>query len=481
MPREDIVDVHLESSEVSTPGVDVFRVEGRETLGELFHFAIDVAVIPPAVLHADEWLGARVTLVFAPSGGAELRRVSGMIHKVEQRLDLQVDHSVFRLHLVPRAWRLTTVETQEIFLNMTVPDIIRNKLERVGLSSADDLELRLTGQYPVCEFVTQYKESDLAFVSRLAEHLGITMLFEQGPNGDRIVFSDHQAGLPEIAGAALRPRGDAREIYRLDVATQLIPASYAVHDYNYRTPLVDLISSHVLTTGYAGGVIEDGGHFKTLSEGEQLARVRAEAREATRVVLDGDSDLPQLFAGARLKLGGDHRLPDPMLLVTELSHVATRPVVLHDSRTERHYQNTFRAVPGAATYRPQRRTPRPRIHGLVTGIIEHGVEQGTERWAKIDEWGRYSIRFLFDTADHPQKQSRWCRMLQPHAGTNYGMHFPLKPGIEVAIAFIDGDPDRPIIVGSVPNPMTPSPVTVANHTVNKLKTESGCIIEIRDA
>lgn len=72
-------------------------------------------------------------------------------------------------------------------------------------------------------------------------------------------------------------------------------------------------------------------------------------------------------------------------------------------------------------------------------------------------------------------------MLQPHVGTNYGMHFPLKPGAEVLIGFIDGDPDRPLIVGAVYRPDTPSPVTQASSNLNRLKSESGVIIEIRDA
>jgi type VI secretion system secreted protein VgrG len=71
-------------------------------------------------------------------------------------------------------------------------------------------------------------------------------------------------------------------------------------------------------------------------------------------------------------------------------------------------------------------------------------------------------------------------MLQPHAGTGYGMHFPLHPGVEVAIAFEDGDPDRPLIVGAVPNAVTVSPVTRPNANVSRIQTASGVRITIRD-
>jgi type VI secretion system secreted protein VgrG len=71
-------------------------------------------------------------------------------------------------------------------------------------------------------------------------------------------------------------------------------------------------------------------------------------------------------------------------------------------------------------------------------------------------------------------------MMQPHGGERYGMHFPLRAGVEVLVAFVDGDPDRPIIVGAAPNTATPSPVDASNRRMNKLKTASGCVLEIFD-
>ena len=71
-------------------------------------------------------------------------------------------------------------------------------------------------------------------------------------------------------------------------------------------------------------------------------------------------------------------------------------------------------------------------------------------------------------------------MAQPHAGEDYGHHFPLKPGVEVTVTFADGDPDRPIISGSVPNPVTGSPVTSRDINFNRIKTVLGAFIEFKD-
>jgi len=100
----------------------------------------------------------------------------------------------------------------------------------------------------------------------------------------------------------------------------------------------------------------------------------------------------------------------------------------------------------------------------------------------IDEQGRYRIRFLFDTAGPGERRaSHRVRMAQPHAGAGFGMHFPLNPGVEVLLAFVNGDPDRPIVVGAVPNPVTPTPVDAAVRRLNRIKTETGVLFEIGDS
>ena len=92
------------------------------------------------------------------------------------------------------------------------------------------------------------------------------------------------------------------------------------------------------------------------------------------------------------------------------------------------------------------------------------------------------MRLFFDVANPGTRavSSLPIRMLQPHAGPNYGMHFPLKPGIEVMVGFVEGDPDRPVIVGAAPNPITRSPVTQNNAITNRIETASGVYLEIRD-
>jgi hypothetical protein len=146
--------------------------------------------------------------------------------------------------------------------------------------------------------------------------------------------------------------------------------------------------------------------------------------------------------------------------------------------TQKHWDVSFEAIPKSVPFRPERITPRPRVPGLVNAVVD-GAIKGP--YAELDEWGRYHLRFMFDrsgrtdlTATHP------VRMMQPHAGANYGMHFPLRPGTEVLVGFVDGDPDRPLIVGTSPNPETVSPVLSVNQTQNVLRTGSNNEVVMED-
>jgi hypothetical protein len=103
------------------------------------------------------------------------------------------------------------------------------------------------------------------------------------------------------------------------------------------------------------------------------------------------------------------------------------------------------------------------------------------KYAEVDEAGRYHVRFIFDTSGAEDgRASRPIRMAQPHAGPGYGFHFPLRSGVEVILTCIDGDPDRPIIAGAVPNPQTPSTVDPKNARRNVIRTGGNNEINIDD-
>ena len=485
--EHDELSLTLESSDFPCDRIRVHTFTGREAISRLFEYELQIVCLDHDGPSPDVMTGASVTLVIdrAPgnrAGWHGTRRLHGVVTEVDDLLAGHADVRVYRLRVGPHAFALSLVETQDIFMGATVPELIQRKLAAVGLEAGNTL--RLSATYPPREFVVQYKETDLAFVSRLAEHLGISFFFEHGDETETIVFTDHPGGFtlePGHDSFSFRGRGEEKDVFALEVKRRMIPSYYAVRDYNYRTPAVDLTAEHTLSDASPGGVIEYGGHHKTPDEGLALARVRAEERQSTQVVYTGQSAVPELGAGLRFTLDGHPDLGEVELLVTTVLHRAMQVVGGLGRDGKPGYTNTFQAIPAERTYRPARLTPKPSIGGLITGIIDAGPVGGTPKYAQLDSEGRYTIHFLFDTTPPGERPaSRACRMVQNHVGENYGTHFPLKPGIEVVIGFLDGDPDRPLIVGAVSNPAKPSPVNNANPGVHRVRTSTGIRVDMAE-
>jgi type VI secretion system secreted protein VgrG len=467
--------MRLESEDFDLTDAEVVRVEGVESVGRPFEYEAEL-VTPPVGLDSDAAVGSEVDLVYFDAKHFEQRRVRGMVASLVETLMTDGESRRYRFRIVPRAHRLALVRTTNIHLNLSVPDIIKKKCELVGL--ADQLVFSLDTKPEARDFVVQFDETDLAFISRLSEHLGIGIVYDDD-GGLRL--SDNPSGYGELDDPIeFHGRGERKGIYELERSKTAVPASYMVRDYNYRTPLVDLTGSYEVEGAYAGGVVEFGAHFKTPEEGAHMAKIRAEERHVERNVLRGVCADPRMRAGAHVKMTGHPTLGDYEMFVYEVRHVLTQGVAAEEkSKGEARHEMHFSAIPVGVTFRPARVTPRPRIPGVVTGIVDSPSPRPD--LAHLDEQGRYRIRFLFDTIDPGDTYaSHAVRMIQPHVGANYGIHFPLKPGVEVLLAFVNGDPDRPMIVGAVPNPLTPSPVEVSTNTLNRIKTESGILMEFGD-
>ena len=457
----------------------MFKLEGVERISQTFEFSVDVTVLDPSGLDVADVAGADVTVVFLEDD-EPVRSVHGMIEAVEDRLETEASHRNYRFDIVPHIRRFALIYMSDVFIDLSVPEIIEKKLGLIGLESAFDD--RLMEKYPKREFVVQYKETDLDFVSRLLEHIGISYIFRHDDDTDRIVFLDSADSFPALDREVhYQGRGEHTEVHRIEAKTKLIPGFYVVSDYNYRTPGIDVEGSHKSQHGFGGGVVEFGTHNKTEADAMALAKVRGEEREAQQLVYHGESGIMALAAGSTFELADHPHVDDRLLLVAVTHHMVQPGMMTGGQETEPPtYSNSFEAIPAARTYRPPRRTPRPKIAGIATGIIERPVGV-SNRFPLIDDEGRYNVRFLFDTAaPGERKASHPVRLAQLSSGSSYGTHFPLRPGVEVMVVFVDGDPDRPVIAGAVPNPEEKSPVTRSESMKSRIKTESGVLVEFSD-
>ena len=226
-----------------------------------------------------------------------------------------------------------------------------------------------------------------------------------------------------------------------------------------------------------------GENVTTPEEGARIARVRAEELKARKLVFRGAGRSCFLRAGYTFALEDHPRAGvDGAYLVTELEHrgggghAEARELLGGDA--DEGYRVDVVAIPASVQFRPERRTPVPRIYGMEGAVIDG--EADTD-YAQLDEHGRYLVKMRFDeSAAKDGKASARIRMMQPHGGSPESFHFPLRKGTEVLLAFEGGDPDRPVIAGVVPNAVTPSLVSSRNATKNILMTGGGNRLIIED-
>ena len=441
MSRADVVIVEGLDEDVGLLGLT-----GQSTIGLGAWYELECLLQNPSVT-AVELVGRRLAIEWRGKGRA--RSFHGVVQQATESLDpLGPGERLFTLRLVPRSHRMELVTLQQVHLNRSIPSIVADKLKLCGV----DFAARLVNAYPEEEFVVQYRETDAAFVSRLTEKWGISLFHEPSSEGERLIVTDDNSGFSPIGPIPYLTQ-DGPGVTAFAVSARMVPSVYLSSDYNYRTPQIHVVGQTENPHGSGGILMDFAEHHKTVAAAKWGAQRRAEEHEAMRVTYEGRSHRAELFAGGVMTLTDHPFLAEEQYLLTTVRHELSR---------------------GSG-----RVTPRPRMAGIMSGIVEAAPgSDGARPW--IDDQGRYRVRLLFDFADHGVQASRAMRMAQAHAGPGIGTHFPLRPGVEVLMAFIDGDVDRPIIIGAVPNALTPTPVADRDAMRHRIRTTSGVLIEIED-
>jgi type VI secretion system secreted protein VgrG len=484
----ETIDLGFAAGKIRPTDVRLFGMRGREELSRLFSF--DLYLGRDAGAFTDEELDTLFkvpcAIALGPDPGDVVRGVLARI----RRLDLGGNlGGRYVAQMVPTAWLLTLAHTNRIFQNLTVPEIVASVLAHYHLEPERDYRIQVSGRSKKREYVVQYEESDWDFLQRWLEHEGLYYWFEHGGKNEVLVIADARDGTPPIAppvGIRYRDRntlstGKDATVWDWELEQQRIPGSVAVFDYNYRTPATRLLAVATADqkTGF-GTLMRYGEHFKTVDDGAALAKIRAERLASGRRVFSGKTDCSRFRVGHSFTLEDyDEVTENRPYLITSIDHAAGLPIPgAGDASGPRSYGAQFQAIPIDVQFRPEERTPWPSIHGVMHG---HIAADGSGKFAEIDETGRYKVSLPFDSGNAKGAAvSRWIRMAQPSSGPGYGSHHPLHKGTEVLVAFIDGDPDRPIILASVPNAHTVGPVTKANLTQSVTRTASGIHLEMED-
>jgi len=450
--------------QVTTPFSDVLvarAFHGEEAVSSPFRFTLEL-VSENAGLDFAQIVGEGVTVSLARAGGSA-RYFHGVCTRFVQG-GTQAGLTTYHAELRPWLWMLSLSADCRIYQNQTVPQIVEAVFQELGFP---DHRSSLSGSYPPLEYCVQYRETALAFVSRLLEQAGIGYFFEHAGGKHTLVLADDAGAFPACPGQATATYAGSTTDAQVDgvvascaLEQRVTTGKLSLDDFNFETPSTDLVAT---VDGQSGTmrVYDYPGGFTAKSDGEAAARLRIEAAEARGTVLTGESWCRAFTPGCTFTLAGHDRASvNQAYLLLSVSHTADQAG----------YANHFEAIPSSVTYRPPLATPRPRIAGAQTAIV---VGAGGEE-VHTDQYGRVKVQFHWDqVGKNDETSSCWMRVAQGWAGKGWGSLFLPRVGMEVIVSFLEGDPDQPIVSGCVYNAQQTVPYELpANGTRSTVKSSS---------
>ncbi len=450
------------SLKVTTPlGADKLLLRGfsgEEWVSEPFLFTLDMAS-EHSDLDAAKLLGGNVTVTLT-DGDGKTRLFNGLATRVS------VTGSAWNVELRPWLWMLNLTTDSRIFQQKSIPDIIAAVFDDLQFT---DYKKKLSGTYTALEYCVQYQETAFDFVSRLMEQAGIWYAFEHSATAHTLILADDPGALVPCENAAkvtfldLAPDKrwlGAAVVWDVGVTSTVTTGKYQADDFNFETPATDLT---VKGTGKSGTlqVYDYPGLFQQKADGDGVSKLRLEEFAADARLLSGGSPIRHLRPGTKITLDG-HKMSalNTSWAIRSVRHSAAR----------NEYENSFTAFPADVTWRPPRKTPRPRIAGTQTAMVTG--KSGEEIWT--DKYGRIKVQFHWDQLGKKDENSScWIRVSQSWAGKGWGAWTLPRLGQEVVVSFLEGDPDRPLVTGCVYNGDFPLPYALpGEQTKTVLKTNS---------
>lgn len=480
--------------------LDVLCFEGREALSEPFCYTIeftstDKGITPQQMLMQDAslTLQAPVDQGFGIKIQEPVRTLQGVVTGFK-RLSTSKDETHYSLTLQPRLALLSRSHQNRIYQDMSVPDIVEHILRTRHDMHGEDFVFTLANEYPRREQVMQYGEDDLTFISRLLAEVGIwyCVTADTRLNIDVLAFYDDQRyvgqglTLPSVPPSGQHDNG-TESVWALKSDHNVVEKSVFTRDYNYRNAPEDMSLSVDVSQGdsttygeayhWADNYLTPGNSDQRDPEPESgafYARIRHERYLNGQLQLNGATNCATLAPGQELKVTGGEEVTDTFRQGVVITRIHSR------ARRDRSFEVTFHAIPFSESYcfRPAE-IAKPGMAGTLPARVTS--TRTNDIYGHIDRDGRYRVSLLFDRDRWaPGEESLWVRQARPYAGDTYGLHLPLLAGTEVAIAFEQGDPDRPYIAGVLHDSAHPDHVTIYNDKRNVLRTPANNKIRLDD-
>lgn len=483
---------------ITTPlGADkllVLRLEGKEQLGALPEWHVDLVGNVNALgmresISLDDLLGQRATVTIAHG---EERHINAYITEA-QRGERRGRFNAYRLTLRPWTWFATRSRNCKVFQSMTVQEIVSAVLDTYCADYRFDLSY---SDYPTLEYCLQYNESDFDFISRLLEEAGIYYFFEHTSDTHTMVLVDGMGGHEARSGDetitwANKLDADKACMVEWHLAEEVTAVKATVRDFDYlasataiekSTPAGDAaaLGSGEVYEYPARAVLNqlETTAADALSAAERVAKVRLEEQQALQKVYTGTTNCNDLKVGDTFDLAdAPHSDDESTYLVVSMNfsaefadHEAIEEIAASQGRRDGVLASVMCIRTDGQDFRPPRRTPRPVMYGPQTATVVGA--SGNE--IETDALGRIKVQFHWDRdGANDENSSCFVRLSQPWAGKGMGLWMIPRVGHEVVVSFLGGDPDRPLITGSVHNDVnTPIYPLPAHAEISGWRTHS---------
>jgi len=482
--------------QVTTPLADdallVTGFRGTEELSCLFSFELSLIAENSTTVDFSKLVGHDISLSVATTGEGEAtdwRYLSGICARFSQG-NRNEEFTSYYAEVFPKVWLLTRQAQSRIFQQKSVPDILKKVFQGF------DCDFQLRGQYEHREYCVQYRETDFDFASRLMEEEGIFYFFKHSKSGHKMIIADGSVAHIDVPGLT-KARYDVIEggsqhgdnIFEWRKIQELRAAKYSLWDHSFQQPTKNLEAKESIMESVKAGTVThklkdqpnepleiydfpgayavrfdginpSGGEQperlqKILEDNKRTVKLRMEAEALPSLTIHGSSGCRNFVAGHKFTLERHFDANGDYVLVS-VTHEASMgsPYRSGSIGGDLVYSNIFTCIPFQLPYRPPRRTPKPFIHGVQNATVTG--PPGEEIFT--DKYGRVKVQFYWDREGKKDANSScWLRVSTLWAGKQWGSLNIPRIGQEVIVAFVEGNPDAPVVVGSVWNPETMPP------------------------
>jgi type VI secretion system secreted protein VgrG len=441
---------------------------GTEFINDISTFRVR-AVAEHRPVNLDDLLGEPMTIAFNTLHGTRWFNLTVFAARFLGQDDKYLS---YEFELRPWFWAMARRETSRIFTKLTVEKIIEKVLEEYASITNSGFAFELRNSTPELEYTVQYRESDLNFVRRLLEEYGINFHLQMTQQKQTLVMSDSTDGFVTAPGDVRHfvplentHEGNVERFHTWLPQRMVTTGAVRLLDYDFTTPRTKLEAMVEVQKTIQNAPMESydyPGRFTKDFPARILAQRRLDAFRTSDATVRGDGNLTSLGAGMMFTLRR-HPTDNDKYVCLSAHHHFTQGGYRSGSSIPPVYEGYFSLTKESAPIAPERVTPRGNVRGPHTALVIDGMDGG------VDKYGRITVQFHWDS----NAKSMPCRVSQMWAGPKWGTIFVPRQGMEVIVEFLEGDPDRPVITGSVYNESNMPPYTLPDdQSISGIKTRT---------